>query len=125
MNTNAAVLLVGHGTVTSMADVPEFLRVIRRGRPPSEELVAEIQRRYAHIGGSPLLLVTESLASGLSASLRIPVHVAMRFWEPLIEDVVAELVKAGVRELCVLPVAPFSVSVYTDVVREALALHGD
>jgi ferrochelatase len=124
MNTNCAVLLVGHGTVTSMSDVPEFLRRIRRGRPAGEELVAEIQRRYAHIGGSPLLLVTESLASGLSARLGLPVHVAMRFWDPLIEDVLAELVQRGVREVCVLPVAPFSVSIYVDVVREALALHG-
>lgn len=125
MNTNCAVLLVGHGTVTSMSDVPEFLLRIRRGRPPSAELVTEIQRRYAHIGGSPLLLATESLASGLSAELRLPVHVAMRFWDPLIEDVLAELVQDGLREVCVLPVAPFSVSVYVDAVREALAAHGD
>jgi ferrochelatase len=107
-----------------MSDVTEFLRRIRRGRPPSAELVTEIRRRYAHIGGSPLLLVTESLARGLSARLGLPVHVAMRFWDPLIEDVAARLVGDGVREVCVLPVAPFSVSVYVDAVREALAVHG-
>jgi ferrochelatase len=55
----------------------------------------------------------------------LPVHVAMRFWDPLIEDVVARLVSDGVRELCVLPVAPFSVRVYLDAVTEALAAHGD
>jgi ferrochelatase len=69
--------------------------------------------------------VTESLARALEQRVNGPVHVAMRFWDPLIEDVVARLVQEGVRELCVLPVAPFSVSVYVDAVREALAGHGD
>jgi len=124
MNTNCVVLLVGHGTVSSLADVPEFLRRIRRGRAPSPELVTEIQRRYAHIGGSPLLLVTEALARRLSSRLGLPVHVAMRFWDPLIDVVAARLVQDGVRTVCVLPVAPFSVSVYVDAVREAFAVHG-
>jgi ferrochelatase len=122
--TQRALLVVGHGTITGPEDVPEFLRRIRRGRPASPELVEEIRRRYAQIGHSPLLDITESLANALSARLDMPARVAMRFWDPLVEQVVAEMVAAGVTELCVLPVAPFSVHVYVDVVRRALAAQG-
>jgi ferrochelatase len=120
MKSDRAVLLVGHGTIADLGDVPEFLRRIRRGRPPSAELVEEIRRRYGAIGRSPLLDVTESLGRKLSACLGVATRVAMRFWDPLVETVVGELVASGVRELCVVPVAPFSVHVYTDVVARAL-----
>jgi ferrochelatase len=121
MMAERALLVVGHGTIAASADVPEFLRRIRRGRPASPELVEEIKRRYQVIGRSPLLDTTESLGRGLEARLGIATRVAMRFWAPLVEDVVAELVTGGVKELCVLPVAPFSVHVYVDVVKRALA----
>jgi protoporphyrin/coproporphyrin ferrochelatase len=116
-----ALLLVGHGTIRDTAEVPEFLRRIRRGRPPSAELVAEIRRRYDYIGSSPLLRVTEALGAAIEAEIGFPVRVAMRFWHPFIEDVLDELVKSEVRELCVLPVAPFSVHIYVGAVSEALA----
>jgi ferrochelatase len=115
-----ALLVVGHGTITASADVPEFLRRIRRGRPPSAELVEEIKRRYRAIGRSPLLDTTEALGRALEARLGITTRVAMRFWDQLVEKVVAELVASGVEQLCVLPVAPFSVHVYVDVVKRAL-----
>jgi ferrochelatase len=121
MMTQRALLVVGHGTIAASADVPEFLRRIRRGRPASPELVEEIRRRYQAIGRSPLLDTTESLGRALEARLGITTRVAMRFWDPLVEKIVAELVAAGVKELCVLPVAPFSVHVYVDVVKRALA----
>jgi ferrochelatase len=122
MMTRRALLVVGHGSVaTASADVPEFLRRIRRGRPASPELVEEIRRRYQAIGRSPLLDTTESLGRKLEAHLGITTRVAMRFWDPLVENVVAELVTGGAEELCVLPVAPFSVHVYVDVVKRALA----
>lgn len=116
-----AVLLVGHGTVRDAKDVPEFLRRIRRGREPSNELIAEIRRRYDYIGGSPLLRVTELLGSALETDLALPVRVAMRFWHPLIEDVVGDLVRARIQELCILPVAPFSVHIYVGAVSEVLS----
>jgi ferrochelatase len=122
--TGRVLVLVGHGTIQDTGDVPEFLRRIRRGRPPSAELVDEIKRRYDYIGSSPLLRVTESLGNALETELGIPVRVAMRFWHPFIEDVVDELVSASVHELCILPVAPFSVHVYVAAVSEALAAAG-
>src|SRR6185312_4860089 len=111
-DTHRAILVVGHGTIASSSDVPEFLRRIRRGRPASEEFVSEIRRRYDHIGGSPLLKVTEELAERVAAKAGMPARVAMRYWDPLIHDVLRSLVKDGVTDLCVLPVAPFSVHVY-------------
>jgi ferrochelatase len=116
-----ALVLVGHGTVRDTKDVPEFLRLIRRGRAPSDELIEEIRRRYDYIGGSPLLGVTEMLGAALEAELSLPVRVAMRFWHPFIEDVVDDLVKARIQELCILPVAPFSVHIYVGAVSEALS----
>jgi len=118
--TQRAILLVGHGTIERASDVPEFLRRIRRGRPASDEFVSEIRRRYDHIGGSPLLRTTEELAAHISARTNATVSVAMRYWAPLVEDVLRELARNGVTELCVLPVAPFSVHVYAAVVEEAL-----
>ena len=106
--TQRALLIVGHGTITGPEDVPEFLRRIRRGRPASPELVEEIRRRYGEIVHSPLLETTESLARALGARLKMPARVAMRFWDPLVDAVVAEMAAEGVTELCVLPVAPFS-----------------
>jgi ferrochelatase len=116
----AAVLVVGHGTVHDLADVPEFLRRIRRGRPAPATLIDEIRRRYTLIGGSPLLETTNSLGSALAERLGVPVWVAMRFWTPLIEDRLTEILRNPPETLCVLPLAPFSVHVYANVVTEAL-----
>jgi len=120
MNGGRAVLIIGHGTIRDLDDVPEFLRRIRRGRAASPELVEEIRRRYRAIGHSPLLDATQALGRALSARLGLPTRVAMRYWDPLVEPVLSELVHGGVSELCVLPVAPFSVHVYAEVVAKAL-----
>jgi ferrochelatase len=121
MNRARALLIIGHGTIADVDDVPEFLRRIRRGRPPPPELVSEIRRRYRLIGRSPLLDTTLSLGRSLERRVGMPVRVAMRFWDPLVEPVLAELVHGGATEICVLPVAPFSVHVYADVVARAVS----
>ena len=65
-----AVLLLAHGTPESLDDMPEYLRRVRGGRPPSEELVAEMRGNYAAIGGrSPLTDITQAQARALSAAL--------------------------------------------------------
>ncbi|MBM4363865.1 MAG: ferrochelatase, partial [Deltaproteobacteria bacterium] len=81
----------------------------------------EIRRRYALIGGSPLLAITERLAAALSERLGLPVAVAMRFWAPLVPDVLARLAAAGHERVVVLPVAPHSVPLYARVADEARA----
>lgn len=115
-----AVLLVGHGTVTDLSQIPDFLRRIRRGRPADAELVQEVRRRYERVGGSPLLDITRRQADLLCDALQVPVHVAMRMADPLLEDVLADLASAPPRRLIVLPAAPFSVHVYRDATARAL-----
>src|SRR5687768_16840492 len=107
-----AVLLVAHGTVSRLEDIPAFLSRIRGGRPVSESLVVEVSRRYQLIGQSPLLAVTRRQAAALERRLGIPVLVGMRLWDPSIEDALEEAARRGVRRLVVLALAPFSVHVY-------------
>jgi ferrochelatase len=116
-----ALLLVGHGTVTDAAELPDFLRRIRRGRSASDELLAEVWRRYERVGGSPLLDITHRQAELLRRALGLPVHVAMRMSAPLLEDVLAKIIAQSPRRLCVLPAAPFSVHVYSAATAQILA----
>ena len=77
------VLLMAHGTPSSMDEMPEYLRLVRGGRPPSAELVAEMRHNYDAIGGrSPLTDITDAQAAALRARLgpEIPVAVGMRNW---------------------------------------------
>ncbi|GMV13181.1 MAG: ferrochelatase [Polyangiaceae bacterium] len=115
------VLLVAHGTVTDLDDLPAFLQQIRRGRPASPELCAEIRHRYEVIGGSPLLDITRAQASALSKRLDAPVLVGMRLWRPTVEDVLRGIGGLRLRRLCVLPLAPFSVHVYWEAAQASLA----
>jgi len=114
-----AVMLVAHGTVESEADLPAFLLRVRRGRPAPDALVAETRRRYALIGGSPLLRITRAQATALEDELGLPVVVAMRLWHPFVEEVLPELLATGVDRVCVLPMAPFSVAVYHEAALAA------
>lgn len=106
------VLLVAHGTVTDLDDLPAFLQNIRRGRPAPPELLSELRHRYQTIGGSPLLEITRAQAAALSKRLDAPVLVGMRLWRPTVEDVLRGIAGLRLRRLCVLPLAPFSVGVY-------------
>jgi ferrochelatase len=106
------VLLLGHGTVDKLDDLPGFLSNIRRGRPSPPELVNEIRRRYEKIGGSPLLRISRELAKEVEARLKTRVHVAMRFWHPYAKDVLRDISASGSPMLAVVPLAPFSGPVY-------------
>jgi len=113
------IALVAHGTVDSVDQLPEFLLRIRRGRPPPEELIAEMRRRYSAIGRSPLLEVTQAQADALAQEAGLPVFIGMRFWKPLLSDALRAAAEAGVDRLCVLPLAPFSADTYTEATQAA------
>jgi len=115
------VLLTAHGSVEALDELPEFLKRIRHGRPAPAELVAEVRRRYTAIGGSPLLRITREQAALLSEQLRMPVFVGMRLSKPELGEAFAEARRAGVRRLCVVPLAPYSVHVYAAAAEKALA----
>ena len=115
-----AVLLVAHGTVEDLDDLPAFLRNIRRGHEAPPELLAETRRRYEVIGGrSPLLATTRALAAKLEARVGAPVRAGMRLWKPFVRDVLAELAQDGARRVAVVPLAQYSTKVYGDFVRRA------
>lgn len=114
----AAVLLVSHGTVASLDELPAFLTSIRRGHAPSDELLAEVRRRYEVIGGvSPLRAINESLAKKLAARSGRAVYAAARHGSPPLADVLAKVVADGHRRLMVLPLAQHSAPIYVEATR--------
>ena len=121
------VLLMAHGTPSSLDEMPEYLRLVRGGRPASAELVAEMRGNYQAIGGrSPLTDITTAQAAALRARLGpdIPVAVGMRNWHPFIKDALHELKSAGVTRVVSIPMAPqystLSVQKYIDTAMAAL-----
>ncbi len=124
---NSAVLLMAHGTPSSLAEMPEYLRLVRGGRPPSPELIEEMRENYAAIGGrSPLTDLTMAQADALRARLGAgtAVAVGMRNWRPFIKDAIEDLVRDGATRIVGVPMAPqfstLSVQKYVDAARAAL-----
>src|SRR5437870_10986053 len=94
----SGVLLMAHGTPSSLDDMPDYLRLVRGGRPPSPELVAEMRHNYEAIGGrSPLTDITLAQADALRKRLDadVPVAVGMRNWDPFIKTALTDLAAMG------------------------------
>lgn len=115
------VLLVAHGTVTDLCDLPAFLTEIRRGRPPTNEMVHEMTHRYQVIGGSPLIRITQEQSSALADALHMPVLFGMRFGDARLSDALLRAAALQLRRLVILPVAPYSVELYVSEVQRAYA----
>jgi ferrochelatase len=127
------VLLMAHGTPSSLDEMPEYLRIVRGGRPPSDELIAEMRHNYKAIGGrSPLTKLTLEQGAALRERLgpEVPVAVGMRNWKPFIGDALRELEKTGAKRVIGIPLAPqfsmLSVGKYfaaaTDAMPEGMQL---
>ena len=122
-----AVLLLAHGAPDRLEDVPEYLTLVRGGRPLAPQLAGEIKQRYADIGGgSPLTARTREQAASLQALLAtegLPVYVGMRNWRPFIRETVAEMQTTGVERIVALCLAPqyskFSIGLYFRRLQEA------
>jgi len=121
------VLLMAHGTPSSMDEMPEYLRLVRGGRPPSSELVAEMRHNYEAIGGkSPLTELTIAQGAALSRQLgpKVPVAVGMRNWKPFLKEAIDQLAAKGVTRIIGIPLAPqfstLSVTKYFDAATAAL-----
>ena len=122
-----AVLLMAHGTPASLDEMPEYLRLVRGGRPPSDELVAEMRHNYQAIGGrSPLTEITMAQGDALRSRLGpdVAVAVGMRNWRPFLTDAIAGLAATGVTRVVGVPMAPqfstLSVQKYVDAATAAL-----
>jgi protoporphyrin/coproporphyrin ferrochelatase len=119
------VLVMAHGTPDSTAGIEPFYTSIRRGHPPTAELLAELEDRYRAIGGlSPLTDVTRSQVAALSGELearapgRYLVAYGAKHVEPRIEQGMADLLIAGVDHVVGIVLTPhessFSVDSYLD-----------
>ena len=127
---------MAYGGPTSLDQIPAYLVDVREGRPPSNELRAEMTHRYEAIGGrSPILELTEAQARGIERELndeaaaasgvRYRVYVGMRHWHPYIREVIPHIVADGVDRLVAVVMAPhysrMSVGRYMQRIDEALA----
>jgi len=135
-----AVLILAHGTPETVEQIPEYLSNVTCGRPLPPEVVAEIQRRYALIGHSPLTKITLAQASMVEIELshpsrknndaarvghpEIPVYVAMRNWSPYISEVVRQMSSDGVEEATVLCLAPQNSRTSVGLYRRAVETSG-
>jgi ferrochelatase len=107
------VLVMAYGTPAGPEDVEAYYTHIRSGRAPTPELLAELQGRYAAIGGSsPLLEITRAQADAVSRALAeqgLPdsiVALGCKHAKPFIEDGVGELVQSGARRIVGVVLAP-------------------
>jgi protoporphyrin/coproporphyrin ferrochelatase len=120
MNRDRAVLLVSHGTVDELEDLPAFLTNIRRGHAPTPELLAEVRRRYEAIGGrSPLNAICRDVAERLEKRLDVPVRSALRLFRPDPKDALRALIEDGIRKVAVVPLAQHSAYIYGEATEKA------
>jgi ferrochelatase len=103
------VLVMAYGTPAAPDHVEAYYTHIRRGRPPTDEQLADLRRRYDAIGGvSPLLERTRAQINGLQHALGDDYRVVLglKHAAPFIEDGRAELEAAGLERVVGLVLAP-------------------
>lgn len=127
-----AVLLLAHGTPNALGEMAEYLGKVTGGRALPDEVVKELQHRYAQIGlgetpgAEPPPLTKWTVAQGRLLQDRLGgtrVYVAMRNWHPYIADVIAQMRADGVTRIKAICLAPqnsrTSVGLYRRAVMEA------
>ncbi len=130
--TRVGVLLMTYGSPATLDDIPVYLQNVRGGRAPDEELIQEFRRRYALIGGSPLLRITREQAAALEQELNaqhphgptFQVRAGMRFAPPFVTDLVPEVAEGAqfVVGIIMSPqYSPIIMSGYARALDEAVA----
>ena len=130
-----AVLLMAYGTPRSKEEILPYYTDIRRGRPPTDELLAELTGRYEAIGGlSPLAALTEAQRDALQRELdarspgRFRVWLGLKHANPMIEQAVGEIAASGAEKIVCLVLAPhystYSIGQYVGRATAAAEPHG-
>jgi len=130
-----SVVLMAYGTPRSREEILPYYTDIRRGRPPTDELLAELTARYEAIGGlSPLAALTEAQRDAIQRNLdslqpgRFQVTLGLKHAHPMIEEAVEDFARDGFTELVALVLAPhyssYSIGQYVGRAREAATPHG-
>jgi protoporphyrin/coproporphyrin ferrochelatase len=128
-----AVLLLAHGTPDVLGEMAEYLSKVTGGRTLPQQVIEELQHRYAQIGlretpgveAPPLTKWTITQGHLLEQALGERVYVAMRNWHPYIADVIAQMRTDGVTRIKAVCLAPqnsrTSVGLYRRAVLAAAA----
>lgn len=131
------VVLMTYGSPATLDDIPTYIKNVYGGREPSAEVIAEFRRRYALIGGSPLLRITREQGAALEEQLNressdgTTYHVVagMRFAPPFIADVVPEAAEGAQQLVGIImspQYSPIIMSGYVRTLQEAVQnLHRD
>lgn len=109
-----AVLLLAHGTPNVLGEMAEYLSKVTGGRTLPQQVIEELQHRYAQIGlretpgvePPPLTKWTMTQGHLLEQTLGERVYVAMRNWHPYIADVIAQMRADGVTRIKAVCLAP-------------------
>jgi ferrochelatase len=104
---------MAYGTPASPDEVESYYTDIRRGRPPTPELLADLVARYEAIGGlTPLRAPSEAQPAGLQRALddlapdQFTVVLGYKHAFPRVEDAVATVAEANAQDAIGLVLAP-------------------
>lgn len=107
------VLVMAYGTPKAPGEIADYYTHIRRGRPPTDEELAELTARYEAIGGvSPLAERTEAQRTAIAAALEartgraVPTALGQKHAPPYVEDGVRALATSGATRVVGLVLAP-------------------
>lgn len=133
--SRTAVVLMAYGTPRAPHEILPYYTDIRRGRPPTDEQLADLTRRYEAIGGvSPLARLTEAQRDALQDQLdrlapgAYEVVLGLKHADPKIEFAVDAVAAAGFERVVGAVLAPhysaYSVGQYLGRVGDAAEPHG-
>jgi len=122
-----AILLLAHGTPDVLGEMAEYLSRVTGGRALPDEVVKELQHRYAEIGlrdeplpeGPPLTRWILLQGRLLGEALGQKVYVGMRNWHPYIADVLNEMRADGVKRFRAICLAPQNSRTSTGLYKRA------
>ena len=130
-------MLMTYGSPATLEDIPVYLRHVYGGREASPEVITEFRRRYALIGGSPLLRITREQATALQDELNanhpggptFHVDAGMRFAPPFVADLTPEIASDAQMLVGIImspKYSPIIMSGYVRTLEDAVAnLHRD
>ena len=130
-----AVILMAYGTPRSRDEILPYYTDIRRGRPPTDEALADLTARYESIGGvSPLAELTEAQRDAVQVALdaiepdRYEVVLGLKHADPKVEAAVEAVIERGFTRIVGAVLAPhysaYSIGQYLGRAREAAESHG-
>jgi ferrochelatase len=134
-SSRTGVVAMAYGTPRTPDEILPYYTDIRRGRPPTDEQLADLTRRYEAIGGvSPLARLTEAQQAALQGALDAltpgvyAVVLGLKHADPKVEAAVDGLAALGFERCVGVVLAPhysaYSVGQYLGRMVAAAEPHG-